>query len=124
MTAHVEVRETYLQTQQASDLREGIAYETSRYGGITWENYRGTDDASTVTIGTDKAKFFPVNAPGAFLEVFSPGEQFEHLGTLGERIYPMVVPDRDRDMYADIEVYSYPLHVCTRPLMLQRAKRT
>jgi hypothetical protein len=124
LTAHAEVRQTYLNTQQASELRNGNAYETFNYGGITWENYRGTDDGTTVAINTDKAKFFPVNAPGAFLEVFSPGERFEHIGQLGERIYPMIVPDRDRDMYADIEVYSYPLHVCTRPLMLQRAKRT
>jgi hypothetical protein len=124
LTAHSEVRQTYLNTQQAADLRNGNAYETFAYGGIVWENYRGTDDGSTVAINTDKAKFFPVNAPGAFLEVFSPGERFEHIGQLGERIYPMIVPDRDRDMYADIEVYSYPLHICTRPLMLQRAKRT
>jgi hypothetical protein len=124
LTAHSEVRQTYLNTQQAAELRNGNAYETFNYGGITWENYRGTDDGTTVAIHTDKAKFFPVNAPGAFLEVFSPGERFEHIGQLGERVYPMIVPDRDRDMYADIEVYSYPLHICTRPLMLQRAKRT
>jgi hypothetical protein len=124
LTAHKEVRETYLGQQEASDLRNGNAYETFSYGGIVWENYRGTDDGTTVAINTDKAKFFPVNAPGAFLEVFSPGERFEHIGQLGERIYPLIVPDRDRDMWADIEVYSYPLHICTRPLMLQRAKRT
>ncbi|MGR8932656.1 MAG: major capsid protein, partial [Gammaproteobacteria bacterium] len=123
LTAHSEVRQTYLNTQEAAGLRNGNAYEMFNYGGITWENYRGTDDGS-VGIGTDKAKFFPVNAPGAFLEVFSPGERFEHIGQLGERLYPMIVPDRDRDMWADIEVYSYPLHVCTRPLMLQRARRT
>lgn len=124
LTAHSEVRQTYLNTQQAMDLRTGTAYEMFNYGGITFENYRGTDDGSTVGINTDQAKFFPVNAPGAFLEVFSPGEQFAHIGQLGEPIYPMIVPDRDRDMYADVEVYSYPLHVCTRPLMLQRARRT
>jgi hypothetical protein len=124
LTAHSEVRQTYLNTQEAADLRSGNAYETFNYGGITFENYRGTDDGTTVAVHTDKARFFPVNAPGAFLEVFSPGEQFAHIGQLGERLYPLIVPDRDRDMYADIEVYSYPLHVCTRPLMLQRAKRT
>lgn len=123
LTAHKEVRETYLNTQEASDLRDGNVYETFNYGGITFENYRGTDDGTTVSIGTDKVRFFPVNAPGAFLEVFSPGEQFAHLGQLGQRIYPMIVPDRDRDMYADVEGYSYPLHVATRPKMLQRGRR-
>lgn len=124
LTAHSEVRETYLNTQAAVDLRAGNAYESFNYGGITWENYRGTDDGTSVAIHTDKARFFPVNAPGAFLEVFSPGEQFSHIGQLGSRLYPLIVPDRDRDMYADIEAYSYPLHIPTRPLMLQRAKRT
>jgi hypothetical protein len=124
LTAHAEVRATYLNTQAAADLRQGNAYQTFNYGGITFENYRSTDDGTTVAINTDSCKFFPVNAPGAFLEVFAPGEQFEHLGQLGQRIYPMIVPDNERNMYADIEVYSYPLHICTRPAMLQRAKRT
>jgi len=124
LTAHKEVRETYLNTQAASDLRNGNAYEAFNYGGITFENYRGTDDGTTVAVGADKCRFFPVNAPGAFLEVFSPGEQFGHLGQLGQRLYPMIVPDRDRDMFADIEAYSYPLHIVTRPSMLQRARRT
>ena len=60
LTAHSEVRQTYLNTIEASQLRNGNAYETFNYGGITWENYRGTDDGS-VGINTDKAKFFPVN---------------------------------------------------------------
>jgi hypothetical protein len=124
LTAHPEIRQTYLNTQEAASLRGGNVYETFSYGGITWENYRGTDDGSTVGIGTDKAKFFPVNAPGAFLEVFSPGESFDHIGQLGQRAYAMVLPDDERNMYADIEVYSYPLHVCTRPSMLLAAKRT
>lgn len=124
LTAHPEIRQTYLNQQEASQLRDGNAYQTFSYGGITFENYRGTDDGTTVAVGAGKCKFFPVNAPGAFLEVLSPGEQFAHLGQLGQRLYPLIVPDRDRDMYVDIEAYCYPLHVCTRPAMLQRAKRT
>lgn len=124
LTTHPEIVKTYLNTQQAASLRDGNVYETFNYGGITWENYRGTDDGTTVSVDTDKAIFFPVNAPGAFLEVFSPGEQFDHLGQLGQYMYPLIVTDKERQMYADIEVYSYPLHVCTRPAMLQRGKRT
>jgi len=124
LTAHSEIRQTYLNQQEASQLRDSNVYESFNYGGIVFENYRGTDDGTTVAIGTDKCRFFPVNAPGAFLEVLSPGEQFDHLGQLGERMYPLIVMDKDRQMYADIEAYSYPLHVCTRPAMLQRARRT
>jgi hypothetical protein len=128
LIAHKEVREIYQFMLQGGfrDGLEGLLGRQPRveYGGIVFVKYWGTDDDSTVAIGTDKCKFFPVRAPGVFLEVFSPGEQFEHIGQLGEPLYPLIVRDRDRDMYADIEVYSYPLHICTRPLMLQRAKRT
>ncbi|NOR64556.1 MAG: major capsid protein [Candidatus Scalindua sp.] len=124
LTAHVEVRETYLNTQAAASLRDGLAYEMFNYGGITWENYRGTDDGSTVGIATDQVKFFPTNAPGLFLEVNSPGEQFEQIGQLGKSLYPMIVRDIARDMWVIVEGYAYVLHVCTRPLMLQRGRRT
>jgi hypothetical protein len=36
------------------------------YGGITFVNYRGTDDGTTVGVDTNKCKFFPANAPGVF----------------------------------------------------------
>ena len=123
LIAHPEIRETYLATQSAADLRNGTAFESFRFGGITWENYRGFDDGTTASIATDEARFFPVNAPGAFLEVFAPGETFADLGQLGQRIYPMIVVDEKRDMWADVEGYSYPLHIATRPAMLQRGIR-
>lgn len=119
LTGSKETRSIYLNTAQSQSLLNGTAFETFRYGGITFENYRGTDDGSTVGIASDKAKFFPVGAPGAFLEVFSPGESFAYLGTLGTKLYPMIIPDDERDMYVKIEAYSYPLHICTRPAMLQ-----
>ena len=35
----------------------------------------------------------------------------------------MTIPDRDRNASVRIELYSYPLFICTRPEMLQRAKK-
>ena len=122
LIAHPEIREIYRNRDQAKVVEGGGAYEAFTYGGITFENYQGTDDNSTVAIAATEAKFFPVGAPGVFLEVFSPGEAFEHIGQLGQRLYPMIVRDEKRDMYADIEAYSYPLHVCTRPEMLQSGR--
>lgn len=122
LISHSEIRQLFLNRDQSKYVENGGSYEQFTYGGITFENYQGTDDNSTVAIGSAEAKFFPVGAPGAFLEVFSPGEMFEHIGQLGQRLYPMIVRDDKRDMYADIEAYSYPLHVCTRPQMLQSAR--
>jgi hypothetical protein len=125
LTAHSEVRSTYLNTQEAADLRNNnLPFESFRYGGIQWVNYRGMDDGSAVSIHTDKAKFFPVNAPGAFRVAFSPAETFEYVNTPGLDVYAMIVRDLHRNMWARPEVYSYPLFMCTRPAMLQRAKRT
>ena len=126
LTGHIEVRSTYLNTQQAQDLRNdvGTPYESFRYGNITWTNYRGTDDGTTVAVGTDLAKFFPVGSPAAFQAAYSPGEFFDTVNQPGQEVYALIVPDKDRDAYADVEVYSYPLFIPTRPGMLQRAKRT
>ena len=124
LIAHPEVRETYLGQQEAAALRGAAAWETLDYGGITFTNYRGTDDNSTVAIGTDKCRFFPVGAVDVFEVALSPAESFDFVNTPGLPVYGWQVPDRDRNMYVDLEVYSYPLFYCTKPLMLQRAKRT
>jgi hypothetical protein len=126
LVAHSEVRQTYLNQSEASQLRNdvGLAFGTVRYGGITFVNYRGTDDGSTVGVHTDKCKFFPVNAPGAFECAYSPAEFFEFVNTPGQDVYALIVRDKDRNAWVRPELYSYPLHYCTRPKMLQRAKRT
>lgn len=123
LTAHPEVRATYLNTMAAADLRMGNAFEQFNYGGITFVNYRGTDDGSTVAVNTNKCKFFPVGA-GIFQWAMSPGESFDFVNTLGQELYSSLVPDRDRNMWVDVEMYSYPLPVCTMPSALHSAKRT
>lgn len=123
LIAHPEVRATYLNYQAAASLRDPVAWETFVFGGITWINYRGTDDGSTVAIGTDKAKFFPVGA-GIFQWAMAPGESFAELNQPGQEFSSMIVRDKDRDQWADIEMYAYPLPVCTMPSALYRARRT
>jgi hypothetical protein len=124
LTAHPEVRATFLNQQEASDLRKGNAFTTFRYADIDFVNYRGTDDDSaTVGINTDKAKFFPVGSP-IFKWAMAPGESFADLQRPGQMFYSNIVVDRDRDEWADVELKSYPLPVCTMPQALYRAKRT
>lgn len=121
--AHPEVRQSYLNYSAASDLRGPSAWTAFSFGGIEWMNYRGTDDGTTVAIGTDKAKFFPLNA-GIFKWAMAPGESFADLSRPGQMFYSNIVVDRDRDEWADVELKSYPLPVCTMPQALYRAKRT
>lgn len=125
LTSHPEVVKTFVNWAAAADLRNNIGteWEMFRYGSIDFINYRGTDDDTTLTVGTDKCKFFPAGA-GIFRWAMSPGERFEHVGQLGQMTYSGIVLDRDRDAWADVEVYGYPLPVCTMPQALHRARRT
>lgn len=122
LIGHDAVKETYLNQAAASELREDRTFQTVRFGGITWHNYRGTDDNSTVAITATQCKFYPVGAPDVFQVALSPGETFDFVNTPGQEVYALLVQDRDRNAWVQPEVYSYPLHICTRPLMLQRAK--
>ena len=72
---------------------------------------------------TTKCKFFPVGA-GIFRWAMSPGESFEFVNTPGQLVYSRIVLDKDRNTYADVEEYSYPLPVCTMPQALHRGKNT
>lgn len=125
LTSHPEVVKTYLNWAAAADLRNGHGKEWSmfRYGEIDFVNYRGTDDGSTLGVGTNLCKFFPVGAD-IFRWAMSPGEKFEHVGTLGQEWYSQIVTDKDRDAWSDVEVFTYPLPVCTMPQALHRARRT
>lgn len=126
LTTHPEIVKTYLNQQAANELRGDYAnaFDSFRYGGILWINYRGTDDGTTVAVGTDKAKFFPVGAKDVFQHVMSPGESFDFVNTPGQEFYTLMVYDNDRNQWVAAEVYSYPLLACVRPEMLLRAKRT
>lgn len=125
LTGNAETRSTYLNQQEARDLRNdvGQVFGSFRYGNILFINYRGTDDNSTVAVHPDKCQFFPVGAPDAFRVGFSPAESFPFVNTPGQDVYAMVVTDKDRQEWVRPEVRSYPLFMCTRPGMLQRAKR-
>lgn len=119
LTGSKEVRNTYYNWQAAADLRNdvGAVWSPFRFGDINFINYRGTDDNSTVAIPSGKCKFFPIGA-GIFRYAMSPGESMEWVNTPGQEFYPMVLPDRKRNQYADIELYSYPLPVCVQPKAL------
>jgi hypothetical protein len=122
LIGHKQVVETY-RAQEGARLREGVAYGTLDFGGVTWVNYRGTDDGTTVSINTDQARFFPTNAPDVFGVAFSPFEGEDFVNTPGEDVYSIVVRDMERGFWFQPEIYSYPLHYCRMPELLLRAKK-
>lgn len=125
LIAHPQVRQTYLNWSAASDLRDQAAFGDFKYGGVVWHNYRGTDDNSTVAVGTNEALFFPVNAPGVYSQVMAPfDEAMEYVGTRGQRSYAINFVDRDRGFWTQGEVYAFPLFMSKRPEVIRKGTRT
>lgn len=125
-TNHVDVIRTFLNFQDARDIRggnQGGAFTEFQFADITWVNYRGSDDNSTIKLNTDKVKFFPVGAPGVFRQAMAPAETFDYVNTPGKEYYVLPIPDRDRNAWWKMEVYSYPLLICTRPEVLYSGRR-
>lgn len=118
-----EYRDAYKNTQNASKLLESTVFEAIDAWGVTWINYRGTDDNSKVAIPVDKAKFFPVGVRGLFQEAFAPAPTFSLVNTMGQEWYSRIVVDRDREEWAEIEMESHRLPICTRPEALLQGNK-
>lgn len=110
-----EYRDTYKNTERASELLKNTAFQSVEAWGVTWVNYRGTDDNSRVAIGVDKVKFIPVGVRNLFQEAFAPAPTFGFVNTMGQEWYSRIVVDRDREEWADIEIESHRLPICSRP---------
>jgi hypothetical protein len=122
---HQQYKETKINTEGAVAGLENIeGYSAVVFEGITFINYRGTDDASTIAIATDKARFFPIGARNAFQVGWAPASEFKpYLNKRGQEKVGMLLSDPSgREEWDRIEIYSYPLFICTRPEMLLRAK--
>ena len=121
---HPSIKETKLGTDRAPTLENIEGYSSIEIEGIVFINYQGTDDETTIAVGTDKARFFPIGARGAFQVGWAPASEFKpYLNKRGQEFYGLLLSDvSGRDEWDRIEIYSYPLFICTRPEMLLRAK--
>ncbi|MBC8722129.1 major capsid protein [Paraburkholderia sp. 31.1] len=118
---HPDVIRTFVNWSDARALRDnsqGAAFDAFVFSGITWFNYRGSDDNVTIKVPDDVVKFFPVGAPGVFREAMAPGETVDWVNTPGRPVYVLPIFDVLRRMWWKMEAYAYPLYVCTRPEVL------
>lgn len=120
LVSHPNVKQAYINWSAAADLTQNKAFGAFTFGGITFHNYRGTDDTSTVAVAADEAKFFPIGAPGIFKKAMGPLESIDYVNTPGQDVYAMTIRDDDRNFWVRGEIYSYPLHFCTRPEILRK----
>jgi len=107
---HPLVRDSYLNTAMASELRGDPRLEFE-FGGMIFERYRGT---SAVKIGDNHAYAVPEGVSDLFITRFGPGDFVEAAGTLGQRLYARQW-ETNNGKGIHLEAQSNPLNICTRP---------
>jgi hypothetical protein len=127
LIACAEVRQTYLNTMDAAELRSqyvsaGLTWGSFAFGGILWTNYRGYA-AGAPMVETDAAYFYPTGVPNLFGTFFAPADYIETVNTMGIPKYVKQYPmPNDKGVHLDTQQNT--LNLCTRPLALQRGSHT
>jgi hypothetical protein len=116
-----EVVRTYLNQQEASQLRGNLAYSTFDFGGIRWENYRGAI-GGTPFIATDKCHIFPVGTPG-WRTIYAPADYIDTVNTIGLPRYARQF-DMPNGKGVNLDSQMNALNYFTRPKALLKGRRT
>ncbi|MEM7523316.1 MAG: major capsid protein [Pseudomonadota bacterium] len=111
----------------ALDVLTGDPRAGFRYGGVTFEEYRGfgrslnADGTQTRLefIPDGEARFFPLGTQDTFRTYFGPPDYLDEVNTPGLEYYAQTVPD-PRNRYVEIDTQSNPLPICMRPQLLVR----
>lgn len=113
------VRETYLNTAAAAELRNMPA-DSFTFGGITWHRYRA---GGNIAIEANKAKIVPRGVDGLFVQAFGPNDTLQSVGSgeLGQPYYLDAYPLDDDKGYR-MSLQTHPKMLCTRPTVIQTAK--
>ena len=108
---------------QMAERRLGESYVNGifEFGGIFFEEYQGSDDA-TVGVDTNEARFFFSDAPGMYSEFYAPGDFMETANTIGLPRYAKLVAD-DLGRSVLLHTQTNPLPLCLRPATLMSAKK-
>lgn len=119
------VKEVFKDTaSQERRFGDNYAFGIFEFGGIAWENYRGTDDGEesteggTVGIHKDECRFFLTGVPGLYREFYAPADFMETVNSLGLPRYAKLAPDTRFNQYVEVHVQTNPLPLCMRPQTL------
>jgi hypothetical protein len=108
----------------SEDVKESLKYQESallrgdlrsgfQYGGVTWENYRGSVGGVSF-FPTDEAYVFP-EGTGIFATYFAPADYIETVNTVGLPVYAKQAVDEQFQRWVRIASQSNPLALCLRP---------
>ncbi|QGA57790.1 major capsid protein [Brucella sp. 2280] len=119
---HKRIRETFLATNGAAQLREAIP-DKFTVGKFVFERYktgsRAAANLGAAYIDHDEGRVTPMGAPGLFITRFAPADYMETVNTKGLPRYMKQIPMLN-GKGVDIEVQSNPISLCTKPGALRR----
>jgi hypothetical protein len=127
LIGHPEV-ETYYKNHaaalsliQGADPRKGFSF-----GGITFEEYRGTstdgEGASRKFIAQNEGHCFPEGTSQSFNTIYAPGDFIETVNTLGIPLYAKQEMGKF-GRRVDLHIQSNPLPICYRPALLVKVTK-
>lgn len=125
LVGSIGVKETALATALAKlTLGSNYAFGVFEFGDIMWENYQGTDDATTIAVASDDCRFFVVGVPGLYVEYYAPGDFMDTANTVALPRYARIAPDLKYNRFVEVHTQQNPLPFCTRPLTLVKGTST
>ena len=106
------IKETYLNTQAAGELRNDPR-DAFVFGGVMWERIRGDSD---IKITDDKAIVLPTGVSGMFHTGFAPDDTIDSVGAgaMGAPYYLRAEPMKGGKGW-EITMQTHPVMVCARP---------
>ena len=125
---HPDVKETWLNWQASAELRNIDPFSDFTFGGITFTNYRGSDDNSEIAIAVNEAKFFIEGGDGIFVKAMAPADEWmAYVNTPGQSVYAIQEIDAafmNNPRFVKYHVHAYPLYYCARPATLRKGTLT
>lgn len=121
-----EFRSTFEGWSEAKILREAYvganrsSYGIVEFGGIVFENYRGSSGLG-VEVPAGECAIFPVGVPGLFRSVAAPADYMDTVNTMGKRLYNhQYRMANNKGVHFDVQMNV--IEYCTRPRALMTGK--
>ncbi len=120
LTSHPNVEKFYVNWASATTLSGGDAHKGFPFGGMTFEEYRGTaTDSTGVTrpfIASGEGHAFPLGTLQTYGTYLAPPNHVQRVNTLGDRIFvsPKIL---DHGQGVELRSESNPLPICRRPAL-------
>lgn len=126
LIAHESVKEVYRNHAAAIEILGGDPRKEFKFGGITFEEYRGVatdlDGNSRQFIADNEGHAFPMGTMNTFQTLFAPADFIETVNTLGLELYAKQ-EERKFGRGIDLHAQSNPLPICYRPGVLVKVTK-